>query len=92
MTNEIRGSGRTTAQMRNAPRNAIYVWCNEKLHYPAKLLGEVDRTDITVVSPEMVAKTMIDTRRPIVVDHYAYLSSETLKRIQIHNQIVEVLS
>lgn len=35
-----RGTGRTTAQMKSAPRNSVFIWCNQHIDYPKKDLPE----------------------------------------------------
>lgn len=63
-----RGSGRTTRAMQNAPMNAVYVWCNDKLSYPRDLARKVGRDDLRIVGPDD-----IERRAPgataILVDH-----------------------
>lgn len=46
-----RGSGRTTQQMRDAPRGACFVWCNERLDYPTRLAKALLRSDLTIIAP-----------------------------------------
>jgi hypothetical protein len=50
MDNVQRRSGRTTKQMAEAPQFAIYVWCNEDLDYPVKIMRRLGRKDLRIVS------------------------------------------
>ena len=47
----MRGSGMTTEQMKNAPQNAVFVWCNNVLHYPKSLARDLGRDDLEIVPP-----------------------------------------
>jgi hypothetical protein len=47
----LRGTGRTTRQMLDAPKGALYVWCNKHLDYPRALARHLGRADLVVVSP-----------------------------------------
>jgi hypothetical protein len=46
-----RQTGITTKQMQNAPKGAVYVWCNSVLGYPRDLAKKIERTDLEIVSP-----------------------------------------
>lgn len=46
----IRGQGVTTNQIKNAPENSIFVWCNNETHYPKSLCRQLNRTDLEVWS------------------------------------------
>jgi len=48
MNNDNRGLGRTTAQMINAPRNAIFIWCNNLTVYAEKLAKKLGRDDLKI--------------------------------------------
>ncbi len=43
-----RGTGRTSAQMREAPAGAIFIWCNGQLDYPCRLAHHLGRTDLEI--------------------------------------------
>lgn len=47
----LRGAGRTTEQMKQAPKNAYYVWCNRHLNCPVGLARRLGRIDLRIVSP-----------------------------------------
>lgn len=69
---EERQSGRTTKQIVEAPRFAVYVWVNHHLTYPKGLARYLGRDDITFVSPSWLSmRTSRMNTRPIVVDHEA---------------------
>ena len=48
----LRGTGITTRQMKNAPQNAVFVWVNSRLDYPKSLAREIGRNDLEIVSPQ----------------------------------------
>jgi len=68
-----RGTGRTTEQMRNAPPDSIYVWCNHHLDYPKLLARRLDRYDLRIMSPsaalERGGERLLGLHRYIVLDH-----------------------
>lgn len=71
----MRQTGRTTRQIQNAPRGALYVWVNERLHYP-RALG---RGDLEFVSPASMGHRLTGRRSgDIVIDHAACLTLEQL--------------
>lgn len=65
----MRGSGRTTRQMRDAPTGAIYIWCNQHFIYPKNLAREIGRSDLKIISPGQAETYIRGVRRPIVIDH-----------------------
>lgn len=72
-----RGTGRTTKQMKSAPLNAIYVWCNGNLYYPKKLANSIGRNDLSIVSPIDIDHRLRGRRNVnIVIDHATDLTSE----------------
>lgn len=70
----LRGSGRTTAQMRRAPANAVFIWCNVHLDYPRRLAKRLGRDDLTVVSPSWLLNDSWGISREVVLDHATVLS------------------
>ena len=71
---EKRGTGRTTKQIKEAPKNAVYVWVSGDAHYPRRLARELGREDLEIVGP-----TWIENYRwrgvgslNVVIDHAAY--------------------
>ena len=52
MMNRYRGTGRTTRQMVNAPKHAVYIWVNNQTAYPRRLASMLDRKDLKIVGPD----------------------------------------
>jgi hypothetical protein len=81
------GSGRTTQQMREAPRHALFVWCNGHLSYPRDLARSLGRDDLDIVGPYMLDRRQLAGRRiPVVVDHATKLSSEKRELLEEYRQ------
>ena len=78
---EIRGSGRTTRQLRALPIGAVFVSCNEQcVHYDKRLARFLNRGDIMVVAPNWIVKQRWQGQEfaAIEVDHaYAPRSRHT---------------
>jgi hypothetical protein len=69
----LRGTGRTTSDMREAPRNAIFVWCNDRTGYPRDLAKHLGRTDLEIYGPSWLSgERWRGIERPVVIDHAAY--------------------
>lgn len=67
----MRGSGRTTRQMLDAPKDAVFIWCNGILQYPRQLAVKHGRSDLHIVGPEWLEDYKY-VGRPltgVVVDH-----------------------
>lgn len=76
---ELRQSGRSTQQMIDAPRGAIYIWPNAIAYYPNKLAQHLRRTDLVIVSPSILdgnAIRLSGQRAEVVVDHAAVLTED----------------
>lgn len=74
-----RGTGRTIAQLEEAPQNAIFIWCNEHIGYARALALWLGRHDIKVVAPSSIVRDRVlsgYTRDKIVVDHAAELTAD----------------
>lgn len=72
----MRGTGQTTKQMREAPRDAIYVWVNSYLDYPRSLARFLGREDLKIVSPGWLCpQSIFGGRHKIVLDHATVLNS-----------------
>jgi hypothetical protein len=69
-TEPVRGSGRTSRQMRSAPPGAVYV-VPGLVEYGQRLARHLDRGDLIVlpVSFESVFRAVVGTRRQVVLDH-----------------------
>lgn len=48
MMEKDRGTGRTTKQMKEAPKGAVYVWCNKEVWYPQRLAEKLGRKDLQI--------------------------------------------
>jgi len=71
-----RQAGRTSEQMRSAPRGATYVWVNDELTYPRDLARFLRRTDLRIVSPLALTDGRLLGLHvdQLVVDHAAKLN------------------
>ena len=71
MIERPRQTGRTRAQMQDAPQKAVFVWCNNQLHYPRCLAVEIERTDLEIVGVSWLEGHNARGRRlsAIVLDH-----------------------
>jgi len=78
MSDSERQTGRTTEQMREAPRHAVYVWCNRHTDYPVELMRRLGRTDLVIVTPEKFC-FFSNHNTFIVVDHATVLSEAQLE-------------
>lgn len=71
MSDPERGTGRTTRQMLDAPKDAIFVWCNGHLGYPLSLARHLGRSDLRIASPQAYeAGRMAGLRNCVVIDHW----------------------
>jgi hypothetical protein len=52
----MRGTGRTTNQIRSAPQGAIYAWCNEHTRYASDLAVKLGRKDVRIVPRSWVVR------------------------------------
>lgn len=80
-----RGSGTTTGQMKNAPKNAIFVWHSDNTEYPKALARSIDRNDLKIVGPSCInsRKWLGLNYSAVVVDHYAYLEMTRETRLNV---------
>ena len=72
MINKLRGTGRTTQQLKALPLNAIYISCNHScIYYDTQLTRMLNRRDIQVVGPDWVTSMRWQglTYSAIEVDH-----------------------
>lgn len=68
--NQERGTGRTFQQLRDAPRDAVFVWCNDWLDYARDLAKHIGRVDIKIVSASSCrAGHLRGINSPVVIDH-----------------------
>jgi tRNA(Leu) C34 or U34 (ribose-2'-O)-methylase TrmL len=78
----LRGTGHTTAQMKAAPRGAVYVWGKEDLGYPLALASHLRRDDLIIVAPSMIEEICRGRRAAVVVDHATELHSRHLRHLR----------
>lgn len=75
-----RQTGRTTQQMLEAPRGAVYVWCNSRMAYPRALADHIGRGDLHIMPLSWLCQRI--ALKPglggIVLDHAAQPDSEQL--------------
>lgn len=73
-----RNTGETTRQLTACQRGAVYVWCNDALHYPRQLANSLNRRDIKIVAPDYLNLQRWRGVRltEIVVDHATSLTEE----------------
>jgi hypothetical protein len=79
LENEQRQTGRTTFQLSDAPKGAIYVWPHaHSLGYPKRIARQIGREDITIISEEMFRTDFIQGKRDVlvVIDHATKLTNE----------------
>lgn len=81
MTTE-RQTGKTTAQLKALPKNAIFIWCSNDVHYPNTLLRMMGRSDIRVY-PRSVLNDPIPLRGirydHIEADHWIHENGMTIR-------------
>ena len=71
-----RGTGATTQQMQDAPKGAVFVWCNNRLEYPRALARKIGRDDLSIVSPYWLERGWAGQKfTDLVVDHACSLSA-----------------
>ena len=73
-----RQSGRTTKQMLDAPKNALFVWCSLDTRYAKHLANQLGRSDLEIVGRNVFSN--IDKIRGkrfsgIILDHAIDLPS-----------------
>lgn len=85
-----RGTGLTTKQMQDAPRDAVFVWCNSHVSYPRALAKALDRADLVVrpLSWLELRNVMGRTFPGLVVDHAAQLDDNS--REALHYAILRI--
>lgn len=67
----------TTEQIKNAPRDAYFVWCNSDLFYPKRLALMLQRDDLKIVTPRFLESNNwrgLKLSVEIIVDHAAELT------------------
>lgn len=85
----LRQTGRTTRQIQNAPKGALFVWCIADTYVPRKIARVEGRVDLVITSPFALHGHTIGPRYPaVVVDHAARLSTRQQRQLE---EIVERL-
>lgn len=80
----VRQTGRTTRQMKAAPNEATYVWCNQHTDYPEHLARSLGRVDLRIVGPsELLADRLRSRREKVVIDHAFWLISGRDARFEV---------
>lgn len=70
-----RGTGKTTAQMKAAPQDSVFVWCNDNLWYPRDLAKRLGRSDLKIKGISSLDRhDLYGMRAAIIVDHAAELN------------------
>jgi len=73
-----RGTGITTKQLKEAPKNSIFIWLDNHLSYPKRLCFDLGRKDIEVVQPSWIESDRWRGRvfGGIIVDHATILTNK----------------
>lgn len=73
-----RGTGRTSRQMKRAPRGAVYVWHSDRLQDARAFAARLGREDLKMVAPSWLTdRRWMGIRAPaLIVDHAARLTEE----------------
>jgi hypothetical protein len=89
--NHLRGTGRTTDQIKSAPVGAVFVWCDARVGYPAELARKCRRTDIDVRPLSWLHPKNICGRKfsGVIVDHAARLDSTMTEALHMAKQRTE---
>ena len=81
-----RGSGRTTDQMKNAPKGSIFIWCNCHIDYPKKLAKELGRDDLVIIGLDSLNDNGYFAGRyftHVAIDHAAALTPEQIETFKV---------
>jgi len=83
---EHRDTGRTAKQMLGAPKGAVFIWCNQVLHYPRMLARKHGRSDLLIVAPSwlMDARYCGKEFKAIIPDHALILTGDEGDLLQRH--------
>lgn len=86
----MRGSGRTTKQMEEAPIASVFVWpVPRSIGYAKDLAAYLGRGDLDIIPPDGLERLKGTKRRSIIVDHAA--SDHPKNMTSRHWDIVEVM-
>ena len=91
--NTDRGTGRTTQQMREAPKDAVFVVFVDEISYARRLARALRRHDLLVIGAYEIERRLLGSRTPVIVDHALQpkLSQRHRDYINYHNECVKVL-
>lgn len=78
----IRSTGKTTEQLQDAPKGAIFVWCNDNVMYAQDLRAHLKRNDITIMPLRWLDRCECAGNRVVIVDHAAKLSERQYQTIK----------
>jgi|GEM_PF-5536226 len=72
---QVQQTGRTTEQMQKAPRDAVFVWCNGRVHYPRELARALGRHDLQIMPSSYLRSpgNVLSCKRRVVVDHAFFM-------------------
>ena len=85
----MRDIGRTTMQMLDAPRKAVYIWVNSDINYPIQLAKSLGRHDLQIVSHEWLDHKWRGLKiSGIVVDHATWLSMDQWENYQAASKFI----
>ena len=82
---------KTSTQMLKAPQNAIFVWANAQLSYPAKLARFLDRGDLAIVAASSLLHVMCGSRRMVVLDHFCDFNIDVEREVRMHNNVLAIM-
>lgn len=88
-----RGTGRTTQQMKDAPKDAVFVVSVGEIDYARRLARALHRSDLLVIGAYRIEERLQGGRTPVIVDHALQpnLSVRHDNYIRYHNECVEAL-
>jgi len=84
----LRGSGRTTQQIKTAPEGVVFIWVNHNsLFYAKNLARRLNRNDLEIVSPDWLSSYRWAGRyyTAIILDHALRLIPD---QFEVYRQVV----
>lgn len=91
MIEQLRGSGQTTRAMREAPKNAVYVWCNSVLLYPRRLAAAIGRSDLQIEMPSFLSERAFGRNYSGIVMDHATWKMATSEQIAIYMKLEQYI-
>lgn len=83
-----RGTGLTSRQMQEAPKGAIFIWCNAEVRYAERLARYLGRDDLIIVSPGRFEDVARGRRIPVVMDHATRYDAKLFDAIRRHEALL----